>query len=218
MNKIHNIGFINKRNEPLDSLDDFPTPPWVTRALMEMIKKRNIFTDNCSVLEPAANRGYISNTLREYDDFQSMTCSDIFDYGLKGCEKVDFLSNHYASNSYDWVITNPPFNHAESFILRAFDVSRKGLAIFSRSNLLEGQSRYNNIYKDKRPSYHFQFSERVSLFKGRVSKKTASATAFSWFVWSFDNVSCETITDWIPPCKLRLEKESDYDERIKNVR
>ena len=30
---------VARRHEPLTSLDDFPTPPWATRALMEHVIK-----------------------------------------------------------------------------------------------------------------------------------------------------------------------------------
>lgn len=30
---------MQRRVEPLDSLDDFPTPPWATRALCEWLEK-----------------------------------------------------------------------------------------------------------------------------------------------------------------------------------
>ena len=46
---------MSQRIEPRGSLDDFPTPPWATRALMEHILNGNdIKKDSC--WEPACGR------------------------------------------------------------------------------------------------------------------------------------------------------------------
>ena len=54
-----------QRNEALDSFDDFPTPPWATRALMEhVLNLKKVQTMTCR--EPACGRGYMSKVLEEY--------------------------------------------------------------------------------------------------------------------------------------------------------
>ena len=63
-----------QRNEAQDSLDNFPTPPWATRALLEhVIKQKNINELNC--LEPACGAGHMALALKEY--FNTVTASDI---------------------------------------------------------------------------------------------------------------------------------------------
>lgn len=64
-----------QRIEAPDSLDDFPTPPWATRALMEHIIHADEETARYSVLEPACGRGHMAQTLREY--FNDVRSSDI---------------------------------------------------------------------------------------------------------------------------------------------
>ena len=59
-NKSHAV--MAQRHEALDSLDDFPTPPWATRALMEHIR----WASRGSCLEPACNAGHMSKVLMEY--------------------------------------------------------------------------------------------------------------------------------------------------------
>ena len=67
-----------QRFEPKNSLDDFPTPPWATRALLEhVLAGKEISKINC--WEPACGRGYMAEPLKEY--FQSVHASDIHDYG-----------------------------------------------------------------------------------------------------------------------------------------
>ena len=57
---------MSQRIEAKDSPDDFPTPPWATRALIEHIisTKRSLATQTC--LEPACGAGHMAKVLREY--------------------------------------------------------------------------------------------------------------------------------------------------------
>jgi hypothetical protein len=55
-----------QRIEPPDSPDDFPTPPWATRALIEHVfeGKEELTTMTC--LEPACGAGHMARVLGEY--------------------------------------------------------------------------------------------------------------------------------------------------------
>ena len=65
--------------EPSDSLDDFPTPCWGTRALVEeVLITSDVGVRNGPVWEPASNRGYMSRVLKEY--WRQVGTSDVFDY------------------------------------------------------------------------------------------------------------------------------------------
>ena len=57
---------MQQRSEPHESLDDFPTPPWATRALCEQLKLLGFDLPRQSVWEPACNRGYMARVLGEY--------------------------------------------------------------------------------------------------------------------------------------------------------
>src|SRR3984893_7971869 len=78
-----------QRAELKNSLDDFPTPPWATRGLIEhaIMAKDSLGALTC--LEPACGRGHMSVTLSEY--FQKVLSSDVFDYGFG--EISDFLKS-----------------------------------------------------------------------------------------------------------------------------
>jgi hypothetical protein len=54
-----------QRVESKDSLDDFPTPPWATRALIEHIISPKAVQD-LTCLEPACNRGFMSTPHTTY--------------------------------------------------------------------------------------------------------------------------------------------------------
>ncbi len=196
---------MQQRSEPHDSLDDFPTPPWATRALCEwLIRNHHLTRWEHSCREPAANRGHMLWPLTEY--FASVEASDVHDYGA-GFPIADYL---YPGNlgMVDWTITNPPFRLAEQFIERASATSSIGLAMIVRAAFLEGQGRYERLFSRNPPSFVLQFTERVVMHKGRLAPEGSTATAYAWLVW-IDGES-PTKLEWIAPCRKRLERPSDY--------
>ena len=54
-----------QRFEAKDSLDDFPTPPWATRALLEHVIPDKDLAGR-SVWEPACGAGHMAKVLKEY--------------------------------------------------------------------------------------------------------------------------------------------------------
>jgi hypothetical protein len=203
-----------QRAEPHDSLDDFPTPPWATRALLEHVIHRFYFvTKMASVWEPACNRGYMVAPLDEY--FGSLWASDVHDYGFGRGVQHDFLQPHgpaaMSGAPVDWIITNPPFRLAEQFIDRARDIARVGYAFLVRTSFLEGVGRFDNLFSKNPPSIVAQFSERVPMVKGRYDPGASTATSYCWLVWFTDGPDrAPTRMLWIPPCRRELERESDW--------
>lgn len=205
MTKNRSSAVMQKRHEPKRSVDDFPTPPWATRALCEQLSTDGHSLHMQSVREPAANRGFMVRPLREY--FRNVIASDLIDYGM-GWPIEDFLFP-YQIEATDWTITNPPFTLADQFVSRALDTSRIGCAIIIRSAFLEGISRYNKLFSCRPPATVYQFAERVPMVKGRIDPEASSATAYSWIVWQHGQH--DTRQRWIAPCRNRLERAEDYE-------
>lgn len=211
---------MQQRREPHDSLDDFPTPPWATRALCEWLQDpqdfiTDRFPDNPSharttfhmtARDPAANRGHMVKPLSEY--FACVDASDIFDYGA-GYPVQDYLFGPLP-NVVDWTITNPPFRLAEEFIARALATSEEGVAMIVRSAFLEGVGRHTRLFSQSPPTDILQFTERVVMHKGKLSAKGSTATAYCWLVWDLCEEVKQTRFHWIPPCRKRLERDGDY--------
>ena len=95
-----------QRFEAKDSLDDFPTPPWATRALLEHVIVSKNFPHH-SAWEPAV--------LKEY--FGQLDASDIFPYGYG--EVMDFLAPQ-AVRDTDWIITNHHFGLRRGLHLKPY--------------------------------------------------------------------------------------------------
>lgn len=190
-----------QRSEPHDSLDDFPTPPWATRAFLERLGDLSALTAR----EPAANRGHMVRPLAER--FAAVEASDIHDYGA-GFPVADYLFGPDPA-PVDWTITNPPFRLAEAFIARAIATSRKGVGVIVRSAFLEGQGRYAALFSQHRPRRVLQFAERVVMHKGRLAPEGSTATAYCWIEFA-PLPAPFTEFDWIAPCRARLERPGDY--------
>ncbi|TZG25605.1 methyltransferase [Sphingomonas montanisoli] len=196
---------MQRRVEAHDSLDDFPTPPWATRALCDWLMSngyRQLGRQACR--EPAANRGHMVMPLSEY--FGCVEASDIHDYGA-GFPVEDYLFG-FLPSMVDWTITNPPFRLAAQFIERMAATSRIGFAVLVRAAFLESVGRYEAIFSDNPPSYVLQFCERVVMHKGRLAPEGSTATAYAWLVW-IDGED-DTRLRWIAPCRKRLERDGDY--------
>ena len=196
---------MQQRHEPHDSLDDYPTPPWATRALCEFLKDQGYDLSGMTCREPAANRGHMVAPLREY--FASVDASDVHDYGV-GFAVRDYLFP-WRFPMADFTITNPPFRLAEQFIERAAATSSIGFAMIVRSAFLEGQGRFERLFSRNAPSFVLQFTERVVMHKGRLAPEGSTATAYAWLVWMNDR---NTRLRWIAPCRKQLERPSDYAE------
>ena len=212
MSQNRSTAVMNRRHEADDSLDDFPTMPWGTRALCEHVIAPMI-KPGATAWEPACNRGYMARPLREYFGGR-VYASDVHDYGWPEMNGIDDFCFPGAKPDFgngqaaDWIISNPPFRLAEQFILLGLQRARVGCAMLVRTNFLEGVGRYQRLYKPRRPHFIAVFTERLPLVKGRVDRKARSATSYCWMVWTHQGQQGETV--WIPPCRKRLERDADY--------
>ena len=227
MNPNRSTAVMARRQVVDDPFDYFPTPPWATRALCEWMETGGVpypVLADQHVWEPACGEMHMARPLAEY--FGAVCATDIKrytpDHGI-----CDFTADMRGQDDpYDWVISNPPFIHAEAFIHRARLHSRRGFAMLVRTSFCEGQERYRSLWADRRnwPAYELQFAERVVMLRGRlirandpdpfnldenaVPRKASTATSYSWLVWIHGE------HDWnkriIPPCRAQLERPDDY--------
>jgi hypothetical protein len=200
------------RQEPDDSLDFFPTPPWATRALMEVVLPRLGPWKPESIWESACGEGHMAEVLREYAG--QVHATDIFDYGY-GIHGVDFFDDDLPIYQPAWIITNPPFTGQEdralAFAKLALERARDGVALFVRTQwLVEGCDRYETLFRDRPPTLCAFFTERVPLHKGRWEPDGSTMTAYSWVVWLRDAAPRPPF--WIPPgCREKLTHPDDAE-------
>lgn len=204
------------RASPKDGVEDFPTPPWATRALIRVLREFNMLSSQetvpWAVWEPAANRGYMARPLSEV--FSTVIATDVQDYGM-GYPVIDFLDGPTPKDhgmDVHWIITNPPFNRADKFVRRALDVADHGVALFVRSAFAEGMGRYQSIFKKNPPTLIAQFVERVPIVRGRVDPTASTAMPYAWFIWDMrQDTDGTAVHHWIAPCRKEMERDGDYD-------
>ena len=214
--------FAAERKKPKHgTLDFYPTPAWATEALFENILTNweELAAGDYVCWEPACGKGHMSDVLREY--FNTVVSSDVKDYGF---ERMGFTFNfitgnlnHLSKSPVDWIITNPPFNLADQFVLRALDIAEHGVAIFARIQLLEGATRYNNLYIKNPPSIVAPFASRVNLKEGGLSDKSGQMM-FAWYVWEREKYNTRWNTNppqviWIPPRDKTPTQKKMFDKR-----
>lgn len=198
------------RVEAPDSLDFFPTPPPMTRALCEIVLPKLGFGrgELISVREPAAGEGHMAEPLRDY--FTTVYASDVHDYNVgyatgnyltRGAGGLE-LGDAAPVQRTDWVITNPPFNAATAFFDRAVEEAEIGVAFLLRTQWQAGQERFHRIFRPHPPSLIAQFVERIAMIKGRWDPTQSTATDYAWYVWLIRDLAYDrtlSSTMWIPP-------------------
>lgn len=200
--------------------DDFPTPPWATRALIrEVLQPRGLDFSTKTVWEPACNRGYMARPLAE--SFGHVLTSDIADYGWTGQQALgDFLGGRFhcpasghvmAFDAPDWIVTNPPFNKAAEFVRHALTIAREGVAIIARVAFLEGGDRHRELFGAAMPWLVLQHVERVPMNEGGYDPKNGTATAYAWFVWRKGWSEDHYIGGWVPKCRKKYERPADVN-------
>jgi hypothetical protein len=194
------------RREPPDALDFFPTPPWATRALFRHVLSA-IGADTIGIAwEPACGEGHMAEVVTEFAGGQ-VVASDIFDYGY-GQAPVDFVNDEPLARP-EWIITNPPFNLACEFTLRALDLASEGVAMLARTTWIESKGRYEKLFRDRPPTLYAPFVERVPMVKGRWDPAASTATSYAWFIWRKGASELSRVL-WIPPgCRLELARPDD---------
>jgi hypothetical protein len=196
---------MQRRVAGTDWLDLYPTPPWATRALCEWLRK--IETPHFrSCWEPAAGLGDMVKPLKEY--FLSVYASDVHPH-KPDYDVADFLWS--TDRRADWIVTNPPFKLAEQFATTALQRASRGVALLVRIAFLEGVGRHAKLFSTTPPTDVLQFTERVVMHHGKLSKEGSTATAYCWLVWDLHNRDRDTRFHWIAPCRKRLERDSDFE-------
>ncbi|HQS70025.1 MAG: hypothetical protein B7Y36_08390 [Novosphingobium sp. 28-62-57] len=228
MKQNRSTAVMQRRIEPHDSLEYFPTPPWATRAVCELLQAE--YAEPLELQrawEPCCGELHMVRPMREY--FAQVHATDVHryaqDHGI-----FDFLDLGAAPPvlDVDWIFLNPPFLPAHRFIDRARTIARRGVAVFARAAFTESESRYAGLFSpDQRPACVATFCERVVLLKGRLiernrpdpfnldedgkPKSASSATAYCWIIWRRDDH--DTRHRWIAPgTSDRLTRPGDYPD------
>lgn len=196
--------------------DFYPTPSKLVKVLLDRVEVSGI------VYEPCAGDGHIVRPLLEQTS-NPIIASDIafspamselcrtygsrVDYWLSDVSIPSFWAGRFGFIGDDesefsprpqWVITNPPFNQAESIIPLAFNYATEGVAMLLRLSFLEPTKGRGNWLAD----HQYCLSNLIILGSPRPSftgKGTDTCTV-AWMVWRKEwaggGTQVEFVTNW----------------------
>ena len=149
------------------------------------------------VWECACGEGHLSKRLKHFG--RHVVSTDKIDRGFGSVQ--DFLLADKMPEGCECIITNPPYKFATEFVEHSLDLLPEGglCAMFLKTTFLEGQKRYERLFKNTPPQYVLQFSKRVLCAKNgdfANARKEGSAVAYAWYVWR-KGFKGDTIVKWI---------------------
>ena len=163
---LANSSVTTKRRE----LDFYPTPPDVTVALMEFLN----LDENMTIWEPACGDGAMSEVLVRYAHVVHAT--ELREDGGYGVGGVDFLQT---IKPVDAIITNPPFNISEQFILHSLGQA-KIVAMLLKSQYWHAKKR-TSLFEQFPPAFVLPLNWRPDFTGGE--RGGAPTMEVAWTVW-----------------------------------
>lgn len=146
--------------------DFYPTPPEVTRALLES------YDFDSHIWEPCAGDGAMTDVLKGYG---FITYSSDIDPQREDIEKFDFLKMKY--KLADAIITNPPFSIAEDIIRKCLELDVSQFALLLKSTYWHAKRRTDLFYENT-PAAILPLNWRPDFLN-----KGAPTMDVMWCVW-----------------------------------
>lgn len=196
-----------RRTSYAETLDFVPTPPWATRAFIDVWREP---LDGLTVMEPCVGRGDLARVLE--DSGARMVAQDIKDYGYPGTVVADYTAPFGRTDlGVDWTITNPPFALAEQFFDRAYRDSRRGVVFHIRTGWLNGVGRWDRIFSRGLLTGIVMHAKNVSATQGATIRSGSNQFNHSWLVFDKRNVGRSIDFRFIPAdAQARFERDGDY--------
>lgn len=132
--------YANKRPKKmmndLRASDLYETPHSIWWEFLKTDELKDVKT----ILEPAC--GFMATSKVFEKEGFNVTSKDLM-YGN------DFLKDEYEDNSYDCVLSNPPFSYFDDFIEKAKKIASKKVVMIGKTNFLGAYSRYEKeLFKE----------------------------------------------------------------------
>lgn len=182
-----------KNNSEREALDFYSTPAHEAANILSVLGYN--FTDQ-TILEPCVGGGHMAEGIEEYLRKADQTPSKLIGTDIKnrGFEsenweltyELDFLADDYPVDKVDVIIMNPPYATLEPFLIRALEIAQHKLVVLCRTQVLEGEGRYENIFVDNPPTDVYQYVNRIQCYKNGVEVSGSGSQAYCWLVWNKD--------------------------------
>ena len=146
--------------------DFYPTPHEVTQALLNFLE----IEKDAKIWEPACGDGHMVKSIQA--NGYTVVSGDIR-------TGQDFLQQDH--NGCDWIITNPPFCIAESFIRHAASMPLDGFALLLKSQYWHSANRLK-LFNEIKPAFVMPLTWRPDFLFG--SKSGSPTMEVLWTVWT----------------------------------
>lgn len=193
MGQYTNKGLYNaykKNNKERAELDYYATP---TAEVVNILNALNYDFSGETILEPCIGGGHMLNGIIQYCEENNQNPAKYIgtewaDRGYSNPKaeltyKLDFLADDYPTEEADIIIMNPPYATLEPFLIRALEIAQDKLIVLCRTQVLEGVSRYKNIFSKNPPTDVYQYIDRIQCWKNGEKPTGSSAQAYCWLVW-----------------------------------
>ena len=196
-----------KNSKERAELDYYSTPTCEVENILHLLE---LDMNKKVVLEPCIGGGHMLEGIINYCNEQNMIPTligtEFKDRGYttdKASIKydLDFLDDDYPVDSADIIVMNPPYATLEPFIIRALEIAKDKLVVLCRMQVLEGASRYENIFIENPPTYVYQYVERIQCWPNGVKPSGSGSQAYCWLVWDKSKAGNEPILRWIKRSK-----------------
>lgn len=211
MGQYTNKGLYNsykKNNKERAELDYYATP---TAEVVNILNTLNYNFSGETILEPCIGGGHMLNGIIQYceENNQNPTKYIGTEWADRGYLNpkaeliygLDFLADDYPIEEADIIIMNPPYATLEPFLIRALEIAQDKLIVLCRTQVLEGVSRYKNIFSKNPPTDIYQYIDRIQCWKNGEKPTGSSAQAYCWLVWDIGEIifNKESGVEFAPP-------------------
>lgn len=161
--------------------DFFETPKVATCTLLNNIN----IPEDVTLWECSSGLGAISKILEKVHGKDKVLSTELDPnrYGIGG---VDFLKDaeKYKPNGKFWLVTNPPFQIANSFVRQGFKLGAERIIFLLRFNYLESGKVREDILNNGHLLRVLLMKERLQMFPyGWTGKKGSATQNHAWFIW-----------------------------------
>ena len=175
-------GGTGKRRLIRDPRDNYPTPSWQTRILLQHITPHGL------IVEPCAGAGMMARALKvglplvkdriiTADLFEEAPTVMVPEFDATASASWERLIARYGHP--DWVVTNPPFKHAYEILRQAYARAAFGVALILRTTFTEPTLTRGNWLSTHPPDLRLVMPRT----KYRKDTKGSDNVTTEWMVW-----------------------------------
>lgn len=177
----------------------YETPEWVTETLFDNVD----FSRASWIWEPAMGSGKMLNVISKYYPQKVVFGSDL---------NMDFLKVDPKAWQADCIITNPPFNLAEKFLIKALKLTRANngmVAMLLRVDFDSAKTRYDIFDMNPAWAKKIVLMKRIKWFEHPDKKKTGPSENHAWYIFDWTRLS---LSDPVPEI-IYAPREYAYDTK-----